>query len=226
MENQTALEPPDGVTIYPPIYQLKITLKAVRPPIWRRVLVPSNVTLARLHRIIQNVMGWWNYHLYAFTIDGEEYSEGEGDVGFGFLKATGRRLFELDLQPRRRFTYQYDFGDDWQHEILVERVLRSEPSEHYPVCVGGARACPPEDCGGPWGYVELLEILADPAHEEYEERSEWLGRPFDPERFDVETANLLLLRAPVQRSRSARDRALAWRALALATEPPKRQRRR
>ena len=218
-------KPPDDLRIYPALYQLKITLKGIRPPIWRRVLVPSNVTLARLHRIIQNTMGWWNYHLYAFTIDEREYSEGEDFYDAGFLQAAGRRLFELDLRPGHKFNYDYDFGDDWQHDVLVERVLRPGLSERYPICVGGRRGCPPEDCGGPWGYTELLEVLADPMHEEHEAMRRWVGDSFDAERFDIEIANMRLQQTPLRPSKSARDRALAWRSLAFATVAPKRQRR-
>ena len=216
---------PEGAEIYPPIYQLKITLRVIRPPIWRRVLVPGNVTLARLHRVIQNVVGWSDYHLYEFTINGREYSEGEDEYDMGFLQATGRRLFDLDLRPGRRFNYLYDFGDGWAHEILLERVLHPNLDEPYPLCVKGARACPPEDCGGFGGYEEMLRVLADPTDEEHESMREWAGGRYDPERFDVLIANMGLRRAPLREVKSARDRALAWRALSLGKPPSGRRSR-
>lgn len=214
---------PEGVVIYPPVYQLKVTLKGIRPPIWRRVLVPGNVTLARLHRIIQNVMGWWDYHLYAFTIADREFSEGEDDYDTGFLQAAGRRLFELNLRPRDRFAYLYDFGDDWNHEVLLERVLQANLDEQYPICVGGARSCPPEDCGGVIGYEELLRVLTDPTDEEHESMWEWVGAHYDPERFELQIANMRLRRAPLREATSARDRALAWNALSLTQPQPQRR---
>ena len=220
-DEQDAEPVPEGTAIYPPVYQLKVTLRRIRPPIWRRVLVPGNVTLGRLHRIIQNVMGWWNYHLYAFTIDGRQFSEGEYDLGF--LQAAGRRLFELDIRPGDRFGYLYDFGDDWQHEVLLERVLHPNLDEQYPLCTAGARACPREDCGGVEGYAEMLRVLADPTDEEHESMLQWAGGRYDPERFDLEIANMRLRRAPLREAKSARDRALAWRALSLAQPPHRRQ---
>lgn len=209
-EDQETEPMPEGVAIYPPIYQLKITLRGIRPPIWRRVLVPANVTLARLHRIIQNSMGWWNDHLYSFNVGDWQYSDEGFDLGF--RQAAGRRLFELDLRPRDRFTYSYDFGDDWRHEILLERVVPSDPDEHYPVCIDGARACPPEDCGGVGGYEELLQVLDDPTHEQHDSMLDWVGGKYDPDWFDLEVANFGFRRAPVHEAKSTRDRTLAWRA--------------
>jgi len=214
---------PEGVAIYPPLYQLKVTLRGIRPPIWRRVLVPGNVTLARLHRIIQNVMGWWNYHLYSFTIRGQEFSEGEDEYDSGFLQATGHRVFQLDLRPRVRFTYLYDFGDGWNHEVLLERVLQPNLEEQYPLCVAGARACPPEDSGGIGGYEQLLRVLADPSREDHQSMLEWVGGHYDPERFELQLANMTLHRARLREAKSARDRTLGWRALSLAQSQPQQQ---
>ncbi|MBI3971441.1 MAG: plasmid pRiA4b ORF-3 family protein [Chloroflexi bacterium] len=172
------------------IWQLKITLIGIRPPIWRRVQVPSTVTLDKLHLVIQAAMGWDNYHLYSFSIGGEEYGEPDPELN---LRSAGRaRLDRMVGGEKARFRYTYDFGDDWEHDILVEKVLPPVSGVRYPICITGRRACPPEDCGGIWGYEELLEILQDPQHEEYEERLEWLGGEFDPEAFDLEEANARL----------------------------------
>jgi PHD/YefM family antitoxin component YafN of YafNO toxin-antitoxin module len=174
------------------VYQLKITLKHVRPPIWRRVLVPGSFTLGQLHIVIQVVMdGWCGGHLHEFEIDGVHYSDPpppREDWGVAIVDEAKVKLEQV-LGEKSKFLYSYDFGDDWQHEILVEKVLPIDPQVSYPVCIKAKRACPPEDCGGPWGYAELLEILADPTHPEYEERCEWLIADFDAELFDVKRVN-------------------------------------
>jgi Plasmid pRiA4b ORF-3-like protein len=177
------------------VYQLKITLKDIRPQIWRRVLVPGDFTLGQLHTVIQITMnGWLNCHLHEFEIDGQHYSvppdPGE-DWGVTIVNEAKVKLEDV-LQEKSKFLYSYDFGDDWRHEIVVEKVLPIAPKVTYPFCIKGKRACPPEDCGGPWGYAELLEILADPSHEEYEDRLEWIGKTFDPEAFDVGEINQVL----------------------------------
>jgi hypothetical protein len=166
------------------IYQLKITLKDITPPIWRRVQVASNTPLGKLHEIVQQAMGWTNSHLHAFLIAGDRYGPPDSD---GESKDIDYRKIKLEdiAAEGSRFSYEYDFGDDWGHELVVEKVLAPEPGVKYPICLAGKRACPPEDCGGPWGYAQLLEILADPKHEEHEERKEWLGDDFMPERFDL-----------------------------------------
>ena len=175
----------------PQVYQIKVTLKHIKPPIWRRIQVRNDITLRRLHEILHVVMGWDGYHLHAFTIKGDEY--GEPDP---------RDLYDADLIDERRvklgavvtgakekFRYTYDFGDDWEHELLVEKVEAPQEGVQYPICLKGKRATPPEDCGGPWGYAELLEAVSNPEHPEYAERREWLGDYFDPEEFDLEGIN-------------------------------------
>jgi hypothetical protein len=216
-------EAPADVKLYAPIYQLKVTLKGIRPPIWRRLLVPSNVTLARLHRIIQNAVGWENYHLYSFTIDDDAYSEGEDLYFSGFLDARGRRLFEIDLIPGSRLGYIYDFGDGWQHTVELEKVVPADPTTRYPICVTGARACPPEDCGGTWGYGDFLKAISDPKHEQHEEMLQWVGRPFDRHWFNLLLANLRLLQTLPHEAKSERDRRLAWKAMALISPPSKKK---
>ena len=170
------------------IYQIKVTLKDIRPPIWRRLQVPGNISLAELHDIIQNAMGWGNYHLYTFNIGGEEY--GIPDDGWDVRPDT--RFFLNELPEGYKFTYIYDMGDWWKHEVKIEKILPPEEGVSYPRCIKGRRACPPEDCGGPWGYAGLLEALADPEHPEHDDYLEWLGGEFDPEAFDLEEVNLRL----------------------------------
>jgi hypothetical protein len=170
-----------------PIYQLKITLRGSRPPIWRRVQVSSDVTLAKLHKIIQVAMGWGEEHLHVFDVGGISY--GEPDPELEFENERRIRLNEVAPREKSKFRYEYDFGDSWEHEILVEKRLPAEPGVHYPRCIKGIRACPPEDCGGVWGYANLLETIQDPTNPEYEDMREWVGEDFDPEAFDLEAAN-------------------------------------
>jgi Plasmid pRiA4b ORF-3-like protein len=179
------------------IYQIKMTLRNIRPPVWRRVLVPSDFTLGQLHQVIQTAMGGWiDYHLHEFDIAGTPYgvplAPGENDWGAPPVNDESRVKLADIVGEGSKFRYTYDFGDDWDHDLVVEKVLPIDPKVSYPVCIKAKRACPPEDCGGPWGYAELVEILADPAHEEYEERLEWVGGRFDPEAFDVGEINSVL----------------------------------
>ena len=130
------------------VYQIKVTLKGSKPPIWRRMQVTSATTLAQLHQILQCVMGWEGYHLYRFDISGMEYGDPrmlEEMEGEDARKVT---LEGLVQGAKAKFLYEYDFGDSWDHELLVEKVLLSEAEKRYPVCLTGKRACPPEDCGG------------------------------------------------------------------------------
>ena len=178
------------------IYQLKITLINIRPPIWRRVLVPGHFTLRQLYVVIQVAMdGWCGGHLHEFEINGMHYGEPIGpeeDWGVPIVDEAQVKLADLGCGLKTKFLYTYDFGDNWQHEILVEKVLPMDATVTYPICLKGKRACPPEDCGGPWSYAELLGILADPTHPEYEEQCEWLVEDFDPEFFDIESVNISL----------------------------------
>jgi hypothetical protein len=173
------------------IYQLKVTLKGSKPPIWRRVLVPADTSLSKLHRIIQVTMGWYDAHLHQFIVGRTFYSLPD-DYGFDDFDSKSTRGVKLStIAPREKskFIYEYDFGDGWEHEVLVEKILPREPGVRYPLCVKGKRACPPEDCGGIWGYAALLETISDPSHPEHEEMLEWLGGGFDPEAFGLEAIN-------------------------------------
>ena len=177
------------------VYQLKITLREVsEPPVWRRVLVPSDVTLADLHEVIQQAMGWENYHMHVFSSGGKEYGSQDRELGH----ASDRNVLLSQVFTRRgkRVRYTYDFGDDWGHDIVLEETRAAAPQETYPSCVAGQGACPPEDCGGAWGYAGLKEILADPSHEDHQDMLEWLGldagKDFDPSKFSVAEVNARL----------------------------------
>jgi len=170
------------------LFQFKITLLDIKPVIWRRIQV-RNCTLGELHEYIQTVMGWENYHLHHFNINGEQYgppSPDDFDFGMGTIDEDGVQL--SDLLPKSgkktKWIYEYDFGDGWRHEVAFEGYPPVEKVTKFPMCLEGERACPPEDCGGPWGFADYLEALADPKHEQYEELLEWRG-PFDAEAFDA-----------------------------------------
>jgi Plasmid pRiA4b ORF-3-like protein len=174
------------------VYQIKVTLKGSQPPIWRRIQVTSVTTLAQLHRILQCVMGWEGYHLYRFVAGGIECGDPrmlEEMEGEDARKVT---LATLVWGEKCKFLYEYDFGDSWEHELLVEKMLPVEVGKRYPICLTGKRACPPEDCGGIWGYTGFLEAIHDPQHPEHEEMLEWVGGEFDPEAFDLDEVNTVL----------------------------------
>ena len=172
------------------IYQIKMTLKGIDPPIWRRIHTPD-CTLEELHEIIQVTMGWEFEHPYRFTIGGVDYADPAMTSDEEVEDACGTRLSAvLPTENRRpRVSYEYDFGDEWIHQLIVEERFLPKAGVKYPICAGGQRACPPEDCGGPWAYSEFVEALHNPDHRRYEELLEWVGGEFDPERFDQEAVN-------------------------------------
>jgi hypothetical protein len=155
--------------------------------------MPGSMTLADLHLAIQITMGWGDCHLHDFDVGGEQY----GDPNTTDDVASERRLTlnALVKSGVTRFAYTYDFGDDWEHAILIEKAPPANDAKAYPACVGGKRNGPPEDCGGVWGYAELLEILANPAHPQHEEQLEWVGGEFDPKAFSVAAADAALASA-------------------------------
>ena len=165
--------------------RLKVTLKGLKPPVWRRLVVEDTMTLGGLHMAVQAAMGWENSHLHLFLVEGAQVGdprqldevEDEARLTVGALTARGVRSFG----------YVYDMGDDWEHTIAIEGRDVLEPGRAYPACVGGKRACPPEDSGGPWGFADMLEAVADPKDERHAEYREWLGE-FDPAAFSVEAA--------------------------------------
>ena len=171
------------------VYQLKITLADIKPPIWRRVEV-EDCTLLKLNKIIQVCMGWEDCHMWLFEIGDEEYGDDVIDAGgdMDFASARKAKLSRFVQAGVKKFRYTYDMGDNWDHVIQVEKVLEVDPQKKYPRCVEGRRSCPPEDCGGPWGYSEYLAAIADPQHEQHEELLEWWG-PFAPEAFDIQAVN-------------------------------------
>jgi hypothetical protein len=172
------------------IYQLKVTLQHIRPPIWRRLLVRSSTQLDELHEVIQRAMGWGNYHMHSFTSHNQEYGSSDPDWGIDDIEDESRvQLSKVVPGEKFKFHYTYDFGDGWDHEILVEKVLPLDAKLTYPTCIKSKRTCPPEDCGGPWGYEQLIEIMADPTDPEHKERLDWLEQPLDPEYFDLDEVN-------------------------------------
>ncbi len=172
------------------VYQLKITLDHIKPPIWRRVLVPATTSLAGLHDIIQAVMPWEDTHLYQFRMGKRTFSEPDPynpDVEDADSEEV--LLSEVLTAPKQKLTYLYDFGDGWMHTILLEEIEPFDLDTIYPQCIEGKRACPPDDCGGHPGYANMLEALKDTEHSEHELYLDWLGDNFDPEAFDVDEAN-------------------------------------
>ena len=171
------------------VYQLRLTFADIEPTIWRRLLVGNDITLQRLHRIIQAVGGWESCHLHEFVIAGTRYGRAHPEWELPQERDATAPLSTLPLVEGRAFPYVYDFGDHWKIEILLEQVLPLERERAYPLCLDGARAFPPEDSGGIYGYALLLEALADPEHPQHTERRNWAGQDYDPERFDVEETN-------------------------------------
>jgi hypothetical protein len=158
------------------------------------VAVPENISLARLHLVLQVVMGWTNFHLYQFVVGDAIFGEPDPDETDPLVRrASAKRLSALAKADVITFTYEYDFGDSWEHEITIEEVLTVDEGAACPVCLAGARACPPEDCGGIEQFEELLETLQDPAHEDHERMWTWVGEDFDPERFDRSAVNRTLV---------------------------------
>jgi len=193
MARTTAATPAE--TSVTQVYQLKITLRGVsKPPVWRRLAVRSDLTLRQLHETIQRAMGWEDCHLHVFSNGWQEYGAPDRELGHSDDRKV--RLPRVLTRPGERLSYTYDFGDDWEHDIVLEEVRRAVPGEAYPRCLAGKGACPPEDCGGPWGYADLKETLADPAHEDHEEMLEWLGldegADFDPKEFSLDEVNMRL----------------------------------
>ncbi len=176
------------------IYTLRLELEDIEPLIWRRLHVAATITLPRLHSVLQVVMGWTNSHLHSFRIGDREYSNAEELDELNMLDVKGRKLEALLGDTIREFGYLYDFGDSWEHRIVVESIATPKADGFYPLCVGGERACPPEDVGGTGGYQNFLEAIANPDHEEHESMRVWIGGVFDPEGFDINSVNRELRR--------------------------------
>jgi len=177
------------------ILKIRVGILEIQPLIWRRFLIPSNVTLHRLHLVLQDIMGWQNYHLYRFQIGKNEYGEPDPDNDFyelDFKNSKRTKLGAVVKEINSLFIYEYDFGDGWEHQLLVEDILEREPDKQYPICLEGENSCPHEDSGGPHGYMEILETIRDPSHEEYRSTKTWLGKGFNPTKFDLKSVNKLL----------------------------------
>lgn len=217
------------------VHELKITLRGSKPPIWRRVAVPSDIRLSDLHYVIQIVMGWENSHLHQFVVrntkprpapdelrklfQNEQWDKLEecmrrdrciSDIRFELEDIEDEKKVKLsELAPavKSKFIYEYDFGDNWDHNIEVVKIVPPDEGVKYPVCLAGKFACPPDDCGGLWGYYEKLEILKNPKHDDYEDTIEWMGDDFDPEHFNLEAINaeLATLRSGKSRPWDPRD---------------------
>lgn len=175
------------------VYQFKVVLLGVAPPIWRAIQVPETYSFWDLHVALQDAMGWLDYHLHLFRVNkpvtGEVVQIGipdddpfEGDEPT--LPGWNVPIAPYFPHPGVVARYDYDFGDGWEHEITLEAIVPRQRGKKYPLCLGGARACPPEDCGGVGGYEDLLAVIYDPTHEEYESTLQWLGGRFEPEKFN------------------------------------------
>ncbi|MEI6309903.1 MAG: plasmid pRiA4b ORF-3 family protein [bacterium] len=176
------------------IVQLKIALCESKPIIWRRVLAPGQFSLFKLHAVIQAAMGWTDSHLHQFNIDGLTYGIPSSEDWQPVIDERRHKVIRIASCEKRKFVYEYDFGDDWIHNITVEKITPPETGVKYPVCIGGKRACPPEDVGGVWGYREFLAAIRNPRHEEHDSYLTWIGGKFDPEKFDLEETNRVLQR--------------------------------
>lgn len=179
------------------IHELEISLREIEPRVWRRFAVRSTISLARLHDVIQVVMGWYDCHLHEFsTRDGRRYAPRSPDMDLEWdadvIDSRRAKLGSLLPRAGSRAVYQYDFGDSWELDLKVVAIRAPATGVRYPCCLAGERACPPEDVGGVYGYAEMLEALRDPQHEEHVNFVEWLDEPFDPEAFDLDAVNRLL----------------------------------
>ena len=187
------------------IFQFRLSLDGIKPPIWRRILVPADFTLSQLHRVIQAVMDWKDYHLHEFNVAGRVYGIPDPDGDLEFIDDRRVHLRDLRLSTRSRIRYIYDFGDEWTHELRLEEVLQSDSDDIGALCIGGEFSAPPEDVGGIFAYEEFLEALSDANHEQHKDAKEWIG-DFDPANFSIEEANKRIRKR--FRRRKAPQRAL------------------
>jgi hypothetical protein len=184
-----------GEAILSSMYQLKVTLADVKPPVWRRIRVRGDLSLERLHVVLQRTLGWRDEHLHEWIVGGRRYGIPEPDEPEYEVEDERRlTLREAGPIPGARFEYVYDLGDGWRHHVMVENMDLPDPALRHPECLAGQRACPPENCGGPPGYTEFLEAINDPGHPEHEQRLTWVGGRFDPEAFDLAAVNRKLRR--------------------------------
>jgi hypothetical protein len=170
------------------LYQIKVTLVGSKPPIWRRLIVKDNTRLDQLHSVLQVAMGWFNSHLHQYRVGSSYIGIPDQDIDIDVTDEQMVYLQDIISNVKDNFVYEYDFGDGWEHKIVLEKKLPLDFSES-PVVIKGKKACPPEDCGGIWGYSDFLAAIQDPKHEEHEEMLEWVGGEFDPDEFDMNFIN-------------------------------------
>lgn len=174
------------------IYGIKVTLLGTRPPIWRRLLVPASITLAKLHDVLQTTMGWHDCHMHEFRAGERHFGRPDPeDISMGMQVENERtvKLSSVLRRPGAKIVYTYDFGDNWEHAVVLEKQMPLLPDMSDPICIDGNLACPPDDCGGIPGFYELLDALADPNHEQHQEMRDWVGDDFDPQAFSVDEVN-------------------------------------
>ncbi len=175
----------------PKAFQIKITLRRSKPPIWRRVLVPEDITLDTLHEVIQICMGWTDTHLHQFVCGDTAYGVPDPEFPSGAKDEEGVRVKKFLKKEKSKIIYEYDFGDYWVHDVLLEKVTPCEKQQKIK-CLKGVGGCPPEDCGGVYGYYHMLEVLSDPGHPEHDDIKEWIGDSVDMGSFDLDETNAVL----------------------------------
>ncbi len=177
----------------PKLYELHVELEDIKPPIWRRILVPGSIKLPKLHGLLQLVMGWSDSHLHSFEFGKKTFSPAHDDMEeLNILDERKYTLGGVLGESLREFVYEYDFGDSWRHRIKVKPVPQPNTDWFYPLCIAGERAAPPDDVGGVMGYLEFLSAIQDPKHGEHESMLTWIGGAFDPEGFDLNAINRAL----------------------------------
>ncbi len=172
-----------------PVYTLKITLLGTEPPVWRQVVVRGDIGLEDLHHAIQIAMGWTDSHLHQYHVGEQMIGKPDPNFGGSMKDEADFTLADVAAKKGAKFRYEYDFGDSWLHEIRAEKIEDDVPDHKHPICTDGARACPPEDVGGVWGFGELVQAMTNPKHKRRKEFIEWLGEPFNPEAFDLGETN-------------------------------------
>lgn len=184
-------------------YEIKVSIRNTHPPVWRRLQIPEGITFHELNAIIQLAFDWCGYHAYNFEVGATMHDKGmfielpELDDGWGYYETKNSKKEKIDkyFEKYKRLKYTYDFGDDWIHDIVIEKIVETDIKLVKPLCVKAKMANLPEDCGGPWGYEELLDILADKKHERHKEMKEWIKNGFftwydDREYVDIEEINI------------------------------------
>ncbi len=194
-----------------PAYQIKVTLRGTKPPIWRRILVRPELRLGTFHHVLGTAMGWLGGHLHEFVARGITWGprnrfDDPWDDGAGPEDESKATVGDLFTGVKSKARYVYDFGDDWTHNLVLEKILPVAPMESIASCIGGARACPPEDCGGVWGYYDLLDALADPDHPDHKSALRWPGR-FDPEAFSADAVNAMFTPLPKRKPNAKKKTA-------------------